>query len=75
MLENDSGGSSVATNKHAETPVLQTFKGLDIGSGEMRYGQTIFELWADKGGVDAGTEEKGKAIAVDTDIVKKTHQL
>jgi len=63
----------MTTNKHSETPVLQLLQRLEVGGGQLGNGQTIFELWADKGGIDPGTKEKRESIPVNTDVVEKTH--
>ena len=55
MLENDSGGSSMATHKETETSILKLFKGFEVGRGQFGNGQTIFKLGTNKGCIDLGT--------------------
>ena len=75
MLKNNCGRSSMATHKETETSILKLFKGFEVGRGEFGNGQTIFELRADKGSVDLGTQEQGETVTIDTNVVEETHDL
>jgi len=75
MLQNNCGRSSIATHKETETTILQLLKSFEIRRRELGYGKTIFELRADKGSVDLGTQEQGETVTIDTNVVEETHDL
>ena len=46
-----------------------------MGSRKFSNSKAIFELGADKGNIDLGAQEKREAIAIDANVIEKTHYL
>ena len=75
VLEHQGRKSGMTTNQKTETAILKMLKGLVLGSRKFSNSKAIFELGADKGSIDLGAQEKREAIAIDANVIEKTHYL